>query len=107
MLLADWLKLLVTETLPAPESVPPLMLREFIVDAPPRLRVPAEMLTWPVVPPFSAPLRVALPVPETVNPPPSVVMPETDKEPPETLRELLPLMVSAAMLSVPVACVTA
>ena len=40
--------------------------------------------------------------------PPSVVIPDTAKEPPETFKELLLLMVNAAMLSLAVVlCVTA
>jgi len=79
-------KLLVTERLPVPFSVPPLILSAAIEEVP-----------------FSE----SVPAPDTISVPPPFVAPETASEPPETFRELLELMASPAMLSVPVAWVTA
>ena len=67
---------------------------------------PPETLTVPVAP-FSAPPKVAAPLPDTVSVPPSVVAPVTESEPPETLSEFALLMVSAAIVSLPLGCVTA
>ena len=88
-------------------SVPPVRFAVFTDAAAPRFKLPEETVTSPDAAPFKAPLNVALPVPETVSPPPSVVMPNTVKEPPETLRELPLLILNAAIVSVPVVCVTA
>ena len=71
--------------LPAPVSVPEVSVKLLTIENPLSDRVP----------------------PETANEPATSVAPDTASEPPETLREFALLMVSAAMLSVPMLCVTA
>ena len=118
-------KLFVTVRLPAPFNVPPVKLNEGVlretalvskplvtlnaltVAAAPRFSVPPDTKTVPVKPPFKAPFRFAVPKPETVNAPSNEVWPVTVNEPPEISSEFEPLMVSAAMVSVPLECITA
>ena len=92
---------MVTARLPVPFKRPPVRFRVFNEAGPPILRLPAETLSTPEVPPFNTPFSAALPVPETVRAPPSVVVPDTVSDPPEILSELVGLIVNAAMLSTP------
>ena len=80
--------------------VPPVTANLLIDVAPFRLRLPAERLSCPVVP-DKTPLSVALP-PEMFNAPLTEVAPETVRDPPEIIRELLLLIVRLEMVSVPV-----
>ena len=92
----------------APElklAVPPEIdtLLRFCAVPPPAFNEPPVAVICPDPWPFNPPFNVADPTPDTVSPPPRVVMPDTVSEPPETFSELPMLMVSAAMLSTPVA----
>ena len=71
---------------------------------PARFKVPADTARVPVL--ASPPFRFSVP-PAVVSVPPTVVLRVTLSDPPETLRELPLLMVSAPIVSLPVPWFTA
>ena len=78
-----------------------------MAEEPARKSEPPDTVTCPVVAPFRAPARVMAPLPDTASRPPSVVVPSTVTEPPETFRELPLLMASVPTVSVPLPWATA
>ena len=104
-------------------SVPPVIVRSLTVETPPKLNVPPETATAPVVPALSAPLNVAVPLPDTVSVPSSemgplavkapalmltpparvevVALPLSVNAPPEIARPVLDAVVNPLMLAVP------